>query len=380
MRLAVYTDYSYRREAGGVWAERAFALFLGGLADRVDSLTVLGRLDPRPGEARYRLPDSVEFVALPYYESLANPGQAVAGMARSLAAFWRTLGEVDAVWLLGPHPLAIAAACLAAVRRRRVLLGVRQDLPAYTAARHPDRPALRAAGQALDFAYRVLARLCPTVVVGPALARNYAAAPRLLETTVSLVPAASVAEPAEALSHDHDGVRTILSVGRLEKEKTPLVLADVLARLVAEGGDWRLVVYGEGPLEEALANRLGELGLADRSELRGYAHHDDLQRAYREATFLLHSSATEGFPQVLVEALAAGLPVVASDVGGIRDAVGEAVFLVRPGDPDGAAAALARLADDPEERARRIEAGLDWARDHTQEAELDRLGEFIRAS
>ena len=381
MRLAVYTDYSYRRETGGVWAERAFALFLGGLAERVGSLTVLGRLDPRPGEARYRLPDAIRFVALPYYESLARPGEALAAMARSVAAFWRTLGEVDAIWLLGPHPLAIAAALLAAMRRRRVFLGVRQDLPAYVNARHPDRRALRLAGWGLDAAFRLLARFCPTVVVGPALAHRYAAASRLLETTVSLVPDAAVADPQEAVARNEEGgARTILSVGRLEAEKTPLVLAEVLARLAGAGGDWRLAVYGEGPLESALASRLAELGVAERAELRGYAHHGELQRAYREASLLLHSSATEGFPQVIVEALAAGLPVVASDVGGIRDAVGEAVMLVPSGDAEGAAAALSQLADDPQERRRRVEAGLRWARAHTEEAELARLADFLRAA
>jgi glycosyltransferase involved in cell wall biosynthesis len=378
VRLAVYTDYSYRRDAGGVWAERAFALFLGGLAERVGSLTVLGRLDPHPGEARYRLPDGVRFVALPYYESLARPAAAIAAMVRSLAAFWRTLGEVDAVWLLGPHPLALAAAALAALRRRRVFLGVRQDLPAYVAARHPDRGALRAAGTVLDLAYRILARACPTVVVGPALAERYGAAPRLLETTVSLVPAAAVADAGEAAARSRAAGSTILSVGRLEAEKTPLLLADVLARL-RSGGDWRLVVYGEGPLAGALAERLEALGLAEGAELRGYARHDELQRAYGEADYLLHSSATEGFPQVLVEALAAGLPVVASDVGGIRGAVGEAVVLVPPGDAGAAAGALARLAGDEEERVRRVEAGLRWAREHTAEAELDRLAAFLRA-
>ena len=60
-------------------------------------------------------------------------------MLKSLAAFWRGLGELDAVWLLGPHPLVIAFAFMALLRRKRVVLGVRQDLPTYTRTRHPDR-------------------------------------------------------------------------------------------------------------------------------------------------------------------------------------------------------------------------------------------------
>ena len=377
MRLAVYTDYSYRREAGGVWAERAFALFLGGLAERLDSLTVIGRLDPRPGEARYRLPDGIRFVPLPWYESLARPASAAGAMARSLAAFWRALDDVDAVWLLGPHPLALAAAVLALARRRRVVLGVRQDLPEYTRARHPGRAGLQRAASVLDLAYRLLARRCATIVVGPALARRYRGAGRLLEIAVSLVPAAAVAEPATALARDYGGELRVLSVGRLEREKDPLLLADVLARLRADGRDWRLDVYGEGPLAGALAERLRELGVAGAAELRGYARHDELQAAYREASMLLHASATEGFPQVIVEALAAGLPAVASDVGGIREAVGETVLLVPPGDAESAAIALERLAADPAERERLMHAGIGYAHEHSMEAELDRLAAFL---
>ena len=74
MRVAAYTDYSYHRIEGAVYAERAFSLFLSRLAERFERLTVLGRL-ARTSEshARYQLGEGVEFVALPYYARLPNP-------------------------------------------------------------------------------------------------------------------------------------------------------------------------------------------------------------------------------------------------------------------------------------------------------------------
>src|SRR5436305_657626 len=72
VRLAVYTDYVYRREGDAVYAERAFALFLVGLAPHVERLVIVGRLDPRSGASHYRLPDAVEFVPLPHYSSLID--------------------------------------------------------------------------------------------------------------------------------------------------------------------------------------------------------------------------------------------------------------------------------------------------------------------
>ena len=187
MRLAVYTDYVYRRDGGAVYAERAFALFLAGLAPYVDRLVIVGRLDPRSGASHYRLPDDVEFVALPHYSSLVHPRESLPAMVRSLGRFWRVLRDVDTAWLLGPYALSILFAGLTAARGRRVALGVRQDLPRYVKSRHPTRRWVHVAALLLEGAYRAMGRRWPVVVVGPDLAHRYRRARRLLPITVSLV-------------------------------------------------------------------------------------------------------------------------------------------------------------------------------------------------
>ncbi|HEY1275212.1 MAG TPA: glycosyltransferase [Thermoleophilaceae bacterium] len=378
MRLAVYTDYPYRREAGAVYAERAFVLFLGELARRVDRLVLLGRMHPEEGRSErshYRVPDEVEFVPLPHYERLSHPLHAARAMSGSARAFRGVLPGVDAVWLLGPHPLCLAFAALAAGARRRVFLGVRQDLPRYARTRHPERRSFHVAADALEASYRLLARRCPVIVVGPDLARRYASARRLLSISVSLVRADDV--PAEPPARSWEGPLTALSVGRLEAEKNPLMLADVLAAL---GDRWRLVVCGEGPLEGELRSRVAELGVGERVELRGYLPlGSGLGELYRESHALLHVSWTEGVPQILFEAFAAGLPVVATAVGGVADAVGEDALLVEPGDPVAAAAALERLAAEPSLRERLARGGLPRARAHTLEAECERVAAFMAA-
>ncbi len=82
---------------------------------------------------------------------------------------------------------------------------------------------------------------------------------------------------------------------------------------------------------------------------------------------------------MLFEAFAAGLPVVATDVGGIAQAVGDATVLIGPGDADAAAEALRALAGDPARRAALVERGLQHAREHTIEAETERVARFIGA-
>jgi len=382
MRLGAYTDYTYARDGDRLYAERAFAIFLARLAPRFERLTLIGRLNPRPQGARYPIPSEIAFVPLPYYETLTSPGPVLRSMVVSVRRFWRALDELDAVWLLGPHPLAIVFAALAVVRRRRVFLGVRQETPAYVRNRHPGRPLLHLAASALDATYAALSRRCATVVVGPALRHRYAHARALLELTVSLVEPEDVVEPRVAHARPYGGELTILSVGRLEAEKNPLMLAEVLARLCAANAKgWRLTVCGEGPLEDDLARRLAALGLADRAQLRGYVPlAGGMREAYRASHFLLHASWTEGLPQVLIEAFAAGLPVVATDVGGIREAVGEAAVLVPPGDAEGAAHALEELAADGALRGRLIDRSLDHARSHTIDREVDRLAAFLSSA
>ena len=173
----------------------------------------------------------------------------------------------------------------------------------------------------------------------------------------------------------------MISVGRLEAEKNPLLLADVLARLGQSGDRWRLTVCGEGAMQVMLEDRLRELGIAERAELLGYVPFGPrLLALYRDSHALLHVSWTEGLPQVLVEAFAAGLPVVATDVGGVAKAVGEAVRLVPPGDAGAAAAELQAVAADSGLREKLVRAGHDYASARTVTTEVKRLGEFLRGS
>jgi len=133
-------------------------------------------------------------------------------------------------------------------------------------------------------------------------------------------------------------------------------------------------------MADELSARLAELGVADHAELLGYVPIDGgLLDVYRSSHAFLHVSWTEGLPQTLFEAFAAGLPVVATAVGGVPDAVGDAALLVEPGDADAPATELLRLAGDPTLRGRLIESGVERVRGHTLEAESRRVAEFFNS-
>ncbi|HUO38468.1 MAG TPA: glycosyltransferase, partial [Mycobacterium sp.] len=245
--------------------------------------------------------------------------------------------------------------------------------------RRPGRRWMHWSADLLEWIWRSLARRFPVVAVGPELSAKYAGAPAVLDLVVSLVPAAEVERTTT--SRDYDATLEILSVGRLDQEKNPLLLADVLALLHRHDRRWRLKVCGEGNLAGALQDRLAELGLTEHAELLGYVPiGEDLFELYRSSHAFLHVSWTEGFPQVLVEAFACGLPVVATDVGGVRAGVGAAALLVRPGDPQAAADALERIASDCDVRAQLTRAGLERASSLTLEAQIERLATFLAAA
>jgi len=377
MRLAIYTDYPYHRIDGQVYAERAFAIFLARLAPQFESLTLIGRLTPGPAPARYPLGDRVEFVSLPYYRKLSQPLPVLKALAGSIRRYWRALEDVDCVWLLGPHPFAIVFAALAKLRGKQIALGVRQDLPEYVRNRHPDRRLMRLAAGALELAFRTLGRSCSVVAVGPKLAHNYRRSRHLLRLTVSLVDEGEVVPPASR-KLDYGKELKVLSVGRLDPEKNPLLLADVLALLERdEPGRWTLAICGEGSMADQLERRLSELGVRDRADLSGYVSHSSLARMYSQCHLLLHVSWTEGLPQVLFEAFAAALPVTATDVGGVAEATAGAVSLIPAGDAAAAAKALRELAGDRALRERRALAGNAIVRASTIQAEVSRLAEFL---
>jgi glycosyltransferase involved in cell wall biosynthesis len=377
VRAAVYTDAVLRRTDRASFASETFVAFVAGLRDQLDGLVLVARADPEPGVAPYRIRDDIEVVALPHYASLARPVAVLRSAGVALGRFWRALERADVAWLLGPHPLALLFVAVSVVRRRRVVLGVRQDMPAHIRARHPGSRPLSAAAWALELTWRGLARVCPTVVVGPDLAMRYRHARSLLSVLVSLVEDDDLVPEDGALARSYSGQLTLLSVGRLDPEKNPLMLAAVLARLRASDPHWRLVVCGDGTQSAALADVLRDHGVDAHADLLGFVPLPGLRQCYLDSHALLHVSWTEGVPQVLFEAFAAGLPVVATDVGGVAGVVDGAALLVPPGEPEAAAEAVARLAGDASLRRELVRRGLGVAHRHTGQAERGRLTEFL---
>jgi glycosyltransferase involved in cell wall biosynthesis len=142
-------------------------------------------------------------------------------------------------------------------------------------------------------------------------------------------------------------------VGRIEARKGVHVLVDAVARIP----NATLVLVGDGPEVPAVNAQILRLRMGDRAHLAGYSKQDDLPARYRSFDVVAVPSLEtpgwiEQFGRVAAEAMASGVPVVASRSGSLPEVVGNAGILVAPGDVAQLADALRRLADDPGERRR----------------------------
>ena len=161
----------------------------------------------------------------------------------------------------------------------------------------------------------------------------------------------------------------LLSVGRLVETKGYGILLEAYARLKAKGIAFRAVIVGQGPLRQALQRRLAALGLSDAVELRPAMSRDELRALYGQAfAFVLPSVVApsgdrDGIPNVVLEAMAMGLPVVSTTVSGIPEAVQDrrTGLLVPPGDPNALARAVEVLLRRPRYAAVMGDQGRMWA-------------------
>jgi glycosyltransferase involved in cell wall biosynthesis len=153
----------------------------------------------------------------------------------------------------------------------------------------------------------------------------------------------------------------ILTVGRLVSVKGQAVLLEAAALLRQRGLDFGLTIVGDGPLREALRETAGDLGVEDRVTFAGSVGQDDISAHYRNADLFCLPSLREGVPVVLMEAMASGVPVIASRVMGIPELVEDDVtgLLVAPGRADALADAIIRLAGNRELCERLARAARD---------------------
>jgi glycosyltransferase involved in cell wall biosynthesis len=295
-----------------------------------------------------------------------RPGVLIGETARLL---WASRGSPYA---LAGHLLWLPAACRVALLVEREGLervhGAWAHFPgsvAYLAARLARRPFSLSAHAGADL-YRTRAFLAEKVRAADFVATCVRGNAEMLRELAG--PGARV----EWIAHGVDLARfdgagrapdpqpVLITVGRLSPPKGFDDAIRALALLRSRGREATLWLVGDGPERAALEALARDRGVADRVRFLGVLGHEDLLPLYRRAWLLIAPSRVlangrrDGIPNVIVEAMAMGLPCVGTRAGGIEEAIvpGETGALAEPGDPVSLAAAVESVLADPEALAR----------------------------
>ena len=309
-----------------------------------------------------RLPAAAE-VEVPFYAGLEIGIPGLPGMVEVLAE-----GRFDIVHVTAPGPAGVIATLIARIMELPVMGSWHTELGAYAGLRSSSRDLQRGMDAALSIFYRQCARvLSPSPASDESLARLGVERDRIGRWGRGVDT--SRFGPALRDPGVYPGEIKVLYVGRQTKEKGVELLADSFLRAQEADPRLHLLLAGGGPEESWLRERLG-----DRATFLGWLEGDELARAYASADVFLFASRTDTFGQVLVEAGASGLPVVAVAEGGPASIVGdgETGRLCEP-NAEHLAAALLQLADAPAWRAKLGRQALTAARARTWEASMAQL-------
>ena len=314
-----------------------------------------------PGVDR-RLPAAAE-LEIPFYEGMTLGVPGLPDLVETLAE-----GSYDLVHVTAPGPAGIAATLMTRITGVPLLASYHTEIATYAGMRSQDSTleALTRAGLGAFYS-------APSAVLSPSPSADASVAALGADPTrigrwergVDL----DRFDPAKADRDAFPGEIKVLYAGRLTREKGVDLLAETFIRAHAADPRLHLLLAGGGPEEAELRERLGE-----RATFLGWLSGEDLPRAYASADAFLFCSSTDTYGQVILEAAASGLPIVAVAEGGPAALIENrhTGLLCRP-DADHLAGTLLQIASSPRLRRQLGEAGARAARQRSWERSMAQL-------
>lgn len=309
-----------------------------------------------------RLPAATE-LEMPFYEGMRLGVPGLPDLVETLAE-----GRYDLIHVTAPGPAGVAATLLSRVTGAPLLASYHTELAEYAGLRSRDAGLETIARGALGAFYGA-----PRVVLSPSPSADASLVslgtePTRLGRWERGVDVARF-DPVKADRDAFPGELKVLYAGRLTREKGVDLLAESFLRAHRADPRLHLLLAGGGPEEGELRSRLGE-----HATFLGWLDGEDLARAYASADVFLFASSTDTYGQVILEAGASGLPVVAVAEGGPAALVENrhTGLLCRP-DADHLAGALLQLASSPLLRHHLGASGVHAARKRSWERSMEQL-------
>jgi glycosyltransferase involved in cell wall biosynthesis/predicted metal-dependent phosphoesterase TrpH len=310
---------------------------------------------------------AVAEVDIPFYPGLRVGVPSLPAVVEALAE-----GRYGVLHLCSPGPAGVAAALIGRVLGLPIVGSYHTELAAYAGLRSGDARL----GLAVEAALAAFYGGCD-VVLSPSAASDERLAALSIDAAGRWDRGVDLMRFSPALrTRESDGRVRVLYAGRLTKEKGADLLADAFLAARARDPRLELVLAGGGPEQEALRARLGSA-----ATFLGWLEGEALARAYADADVFLFCSQTDTFGQVVLEAQASGLAVVAVDRGGPSELIADGRSgLLCPPRPGALADAVTGLAGSRPARERLARGGLAAVRERTWEASLAALGNGWRCA
>ena len=373
---------------GALWeAEGSFARYVDSIAPYFDRVVLaVPVFDTPPASGSRVRATNVTLAPLPYFP---GPRQFYPRLLSIRSRLGRWVDQCDVIHLRVPSPAAIFAFRIAEARRKPIFLLVVGDYAAllpHLGYRGIKKVLFSQYVAFEEWALRYMTRRALTFANGASLrAKHERDGGKVHETKTTTLSLSDFSTRTDTCA----GRRIrMLAVSRIDPRKGLRSLPAVVSGLVAAGHDVTLDVVGPtigliGESErDAIAAEAERLGVSDRVNLRGAVALDQLLPLYREFDlFVLPTRPGEGIPRVLMEAMAAGLPIVTTDVSGISSLItnGENGLLVPEGSTPGMIDALRSLITTPALRQGLIQNGYATARAHTLERQAASLMQTVAA-
>ncbi|HVY78509.1 MAG TPA: glycosyltransferase [Solirubrobacterales bacterium] len=309
-----------------------------------------------------RLPAAAE-LEVPFYEGMSLGVPGLPGLAETLAE-----GRYDVVHVTAPGPAGIAAALLERIAGTPLVASYHTELVAYAGLRSGDGGLEALAKGAVGAFYNA-----PSLVLSPSPAADRSllalgVEPGKLGRWERGVDVSRF-DPGKAARADYPGEVKVLYAGRLTREKGVDLLAESFLRAREADPRLHLLLAGGGPEEGELRARLGQ-----HATFLGWLEGEELARAYASADVFLFCSTTDTYGQVVLEAGASGLPVIAVAEGGPASLVeNRHTGMLCQADADHVAGTLLQLAASPLLRRHLGSSAVRTARERSWERAMEQL-------
>lgn len=386
MRLCITTHVKFYKTQSSYICRPGFAKLIemvSGLYDEVAICAPVFYEDPPNGFAQMNI-SNVEICRLPaYYHKSHLEMAALIHPLAIISTLWPHVKQSDVVWIILPNAVSIWVWLVCLIQSKKFALRVAGNWPKVLRLAFQERnvPFLGPiVGSAFHILLKVMIRTSKlTLVHGPELAKIYG------KGNSHVVPFVSSTVHESEIVRDVAGSageeRRVLYVGQLDFKKGLRELLRATQMLLDDGLTLRIRLAGDGRERQKVEKFTKHLGIDRQVDFLGWVQMGPLlQQEYRSADVFVLPSYSETGPKVVVEAMANGLPVVASNVGSVRWFVqhGKTGFVVPPHDVAAIKDAVHRILTDESMRRRMAKAGLERAPQFTIESERKSVASAFR--